>query len=206
MVQGEAMKKIQLDSMKKKKLPLFPLFLGGFLAGLLIPNLSYRFLWKQKAFEAVYLLELFGNSSFSGTDYLLQILQVRGSKMVLLMLCGFTVFGVPVAVLTGISVGILLGAFLAMSILEFGLAGGAVGIAFLFPQYLIYFPVLFAVLEMAYEESLKMWKNHGIFPTKVSVYLVHSLLYLAFYAVGMLLECFVNPWIMEKILGILNLF
>ena len=44
MVQGEAMKKIQLDSMKKKKLPLFPLFLGGFLAGLLIPNLSYRFL------------------------------------------------------------------------------------------------------------------------------------------------------------------
>ena len=95
MVQGEAMKKIQLDSMKKKKLPLFPLFLGGFLAGLLIPNLSYRFLWKQKAFEAVYLLELFGNSSFSGTDYLVQILQARGSKMVLLMLCGCLLYTSP---------------------------------------------------------------------------------------------------------------
>ena len=200
------MKKIQLDSMKKKKMPLLPLFLGGFLVGLLIPNLSYRFLWKQKAFEAVYLLELFGNSSFSGTDYLFQILQMRGSKIALLLLCGFTVFGVPAAVLTGIGVGVLLGVFLAMSVLEFGLAGGAVGIAFLFPQYLIYFPVLFAVLEMVYEESLRMWKNHGIFPAKISGYFGRSLVYLAFYAVGMLLECYVNPWVMEKILGILNFF
>ena len=206
MVQGEAMKKIRSDSIKKKKLPLLPLFLGGFLAGLLIPNLSYRFLWKQKAFEAVYLLELFGTGSISGTEYLLQILQLRGSRMILLMICGFTVFGVPAAVITGIGAGILLGAFLAMSILEFGLAGGAVGLAFLFPQYLIYFPVLFAVLEMTYEESLRMWKNHGIFPAKVSGYLGHSLLYLAVYAGGMLLECYVNPWIMEKILGILNFF
>ena len=100
----------------------------------------------------------------------------------------FYCFGVPAAVLTGIGVGVLLGAFLAMSILEFGLAGGAVGIAFLFPQYLIYFPVLFAVLEMTYEESLKMWKNHGIFPAKVSAYFGHSLLYLHFMQLGMLLN------------------
>ena len=54
MVQGEAMEKL-LCIKTKTTFPGMALLLFGFLAGMIIPNLVYRFTWKQQAFSAVYL-------------------------------------------------------------------------------------------------------------------------------------------------------
>ena len=53
------------------------LFLG-FLVGMLIPNLGYRFMWKQQAFSALYTLGLMGKSTNLGMEYLWQIIRMRG--------------------------------------------------------------------------------------------------------------------------------
>lgn len=206
MVQGEIMEKKSLGKRGKGGFPAGILFLCGFLAGMLLPNLAWKLQWKQKAMASVYLLGAFGGGKVSGVEYLLEIVRMRGGYFLLCILCGFTVFGVPVAVLGITVVGAELGALLALSILQFGLAGGAVGLGLLFPQYLFYLPVMFAAMDMIYRESMGMWKNHGIFPQKLRRFTVRSLAYTAAYFGGMLLECYVNPWVVEKILNGLKFF
>ncbi len=91
-----------LLSIKKKSFfPGLTLLLAGFLAGMLIPNFIYRFSWKQQAFSAVYLFgNLWEKTEAGGIDYLLQILWMRGGIFFFLsLICGFTVFGVPMAIM-----------------------------------------------------------------------------------------------------------
>ena len=76
----------------------------------------------------------------------------------------------------------------------------------LFPHYLIYLPLWDSVYQMVYRESMGIWRNHGIFPQKVSAYLLKVLLYTALYGVGILLEWRVNPWILNKILDFSKFF
>ena len=191
---------------RRGNFPGMVLFLAGFLVGMLIPNLSYRFLWKQQAFSAVYLLSSFGKQAVSTREYLWQVLQMRSGPFFLLLLCGFTVFGVPAAVVAMCMIGIGLGMVFAMSVLEFGLAGGAVALGLVFPQYILYLPVLFGVLELIYKESLGIWRNHGVFPRKVRDFLIKALLYTVVYEAGILLEWYINPWILRQITRLINFF
>ena len=205
MVQGEYMETV-LSTKIKNSFPGLALLMAGFLAGLLIPNFIYRFSWKQQAFSAIYLLTAYGKTGAEGTDYLLKIIWMRGSFFFLSLLCGFTVFGVPIAVGTMLFTGLELGMVFSMSILQFGLTGGAVAAALLFPQYLIYLPLWNVVYKMIYRESMGIWRNHGIFPRKVSDYLLKVFLYTMLYGVGIFLEWRVNPWILNKILDFSKFF
>ena len=110
------------------------------------------------------------------------------------------------AIMAMLFTGIGLGFVFSMSILQFGLTGGAVAVALLFPHYLIYLPLWDSVYQMVYRESMGIWRNHGIFPQKVSAYLLKVLLYTALYGVGILLEWRVNPWILNKILDFSKFF
>ena len=205
MVQGEYMETV-LSTKIKNSFPGLALLMAGFLAGLLIPNFIYRFSWKQQAFSAIYLLTAYGKTGAEGTDYLLKIIWMRGSFFFLSLLCGFTVFGVPIAVGAMLFTGLELGMVFSMSILQFGLTGGAVAAALLFPQYLIYLPLWNVVYQMIYRESMGIWRNHGIFPRKVSDYFLKVFLYTMLYGVGIFLEWRVNPWILNKILDFSKFF
>ena len=205
MVQGEYMETV-LSTKIKNSFPGLAVLMAGFLAGLLIPNFIYRFSWKQQAFSAIYLLTAYGKTGAEGTDYLLKIIWMRGSFFFLSLLCGFTVFGVPIAVGTMLFTGLELGMVFSMSILQFGLTGGTVAAALLFPQYLIYLPLWNVVYQMIYRESMGIWRNHGIFPWKVSGYFLKVFLYTMLYGVGIFLEWRVNPWILNKILDFSKFF
>ena len=115
---------------------------SGFLIGVLIPNTIWRLEWHQKTAASIYLLGTFADKSMEGNRYLWHVLRVRGGYFLLTVLCGFSVFGVPLAVLGILFLGLEIGMILTLSILQFGLAGGAVGvclfcpsICFIFPQY-----------------------------------------------------------------------
>lgn len=205
MVQGEYMENV-LGTKTKSYFPGLALLMTGFLAGLLIPNLVFRFSWKQQAFSAIYLLTTYGKTGTAGISYLIEILWMRGGFFFLSLLCGFTVFGVPIAVAAMLAIGLGLGMVFSMSVLQFGLTGGAVAVALLFPHYLIYLPVWNAVCQMGYKESMGIWRNHGIFPQKVSKYFLRTLCYTVGYGVGIFLEWRINPWILGKILDFAKFF
>ena len=86
------------------------------------------------------------------------------------VLCGVTVFGVPLAFLAVILTGLEIGTLLTMSVLQFGIAGGVVGMGLLFPQFVVYLPVLMCLMEMVYKESGSLEKTRGFSGKNGSVF------------------------------------
>lgn len=192
--------------MKKRKFPSCILFLSAFLVGNLLPNIFWKLKWQQKTLACVYFLSIFTNQKVTGIEYLKEIIRIRGSLFVLTILCGFSVFGAPLAALEVLAMGIYTGMILSISILEFGFVGGFVGIAFLLPQYLFYVPVFLYTTQQVWEVSVGIWKNRGLFPQKVGRYLLRISPMIAVYVLGILSECYINPWIVEKMLGHIKFF
>lgn len=54
--------------------------------------------WKQKTLASFYLIRSFAGKDISGGAYFLEVLRRRGGFFLLLFLCGFTIFGVPLTV------------------------------------------------------------------------------------------------------------
>ena len=115
-------------------------------------------------------------------------------------------FGVPVSILAMLGEGIKTGAVLSMSILQFGFAGGAAGLALLLPHEVIYLTVFFYFMRQVYNLSLNCWKGRGIFPQAISGYCLGFLKWGALYMGGILLEIYVNPWLVEKTVKFLDFF
>lgn len=190
---------------KKSSLAVWRLFLAGFLLGVLIPNILWKVQWQQKTVMSMYLLASFAENEVSGADYLIQVLKIRGSYFGLAFFCGISVFGVPLAVLGMVFMGFKIGMLLSVSILQFGLWGGAAGAGLLFPQYCIYLPVGAFYLALIYEQSKEVWKNRGLFPLKVYRYVGKACLLGFFYMLGIGLEVFCNPLVVEFLMGKLKI-
>lgn len=129
-----------------------------------------------------------------------------GSLFILSVLCGFSIFGVPLAVAGMLFLGFLIGTVAAMSILQFGFAGGLIGAGLLLPQYLFYIPVWMYLMAQVWELSLGIWRNKGLFPGRCRRYLISAGIALLVYAAGILTECYINPWIAEKLLTFVDFF
>ena len=115
------------ENRKWKNAGRFPaelLFMTGFFAGNVLPNLIWKMEWKQKTLASFYLIRSFAGKDISGGAYFLEVLRRRGGFFLLLFLCGFTIFGVPLTVAYMLFLGIETGMILALSVLESGLYSG----------------------------------------------------------------------------------
>lgn len=191
---------------QKRKFPALILFLLGFLAGNLIPNLIWKMKWRQKTWTSIYFLSTFAGKNISGTEYLTEILKYRGCYYLLNVICGFSVFGAPLAVLTLLLSGLYIGMIMAASILEFGFVGGVIGMGLLIPQYMFYIPVWLYAMEQEWEMSVEIWRNRGILSQKTGTYMGRMCIAAGGYLLGILAECFVNPWVINKILEYIKIF
>lgn len=191
---------------EKGRFPALILFLAGFLAGTILPNVLWRLQWQQQTMASIYILGAFADKSITGKDYLKEILRVRGSYYLLSVICGISIFGVPLAVLGMLFLGGETGALLAMSVLEFGFTGGVVGAGLLLPQYLVYIPVTMLLMTLVYHQSLQVWQNHGLYPERTGKYMLKCAGGAVLYGLGILLEWKINPWVAEKVLGMIKIF
>lgn len=155
---------------------------------------------------SVYFLSTFTTGQITGTEYLKEILKYRGSLVLVSIICGFSVFGAPLAVFGMWILGAYIGAVISVSILQFGFVGGLISLGLLFPQYLFYIPASLYLMKQVWEMSAGIWKNKGLFPDRIGVYMLRSATVCVIYFVGILSECFLNPWIVEKLLGYIKIF
>lgn len=157
------------ENRKWKNAGRFPaelLFMTGFFAGNVLPNLIWKMEWKQKTLASFYLIRSFAGKDISGGAYFLEVLRRRGGFFLLLFLCGFTIFGVPLTVAYMLFLGMETGMILALSVLEFGIYGGVAGAGLLMPQYLVYIPAYFYLAGIVYRQSYGIWKNYGLVPAE----------------------------------------
>lgn len=185
---------------RKRKFPALILFMLGFLSGNLIPNIIWKIEWQQKTWASIYFLCTFAGKDISGLEYLMEILRYRGSFYLLNVLCGFTVFGAPMSIITLLGVGVHTGTIMAVSILEFGFTGGIIGMGLLLPQYLFYIPSWLYLAEQEWKKSSEIWQNKGLMYGETGKYLKNMGIAFAGYFPGILIECFINPWIINRIL------
>ena len=59
-----------------KKFPALILFLFGFLAGNLIPNIIWKAKWQQKTWASVYFLSTFAGKNTGNIEYLKEIFKI----------------------------------------------------------------------------------------------------------------------------------
>ena len=182
--------------------PALILLLTGFLAGNLIPNFLWRAEWEQDTLAAVYLLGELADREIDRILYFAEILRVRGGYWFMIFLSGFSVFGVPAAVIGMLLQGANLGVLISFSVLEFGFQGGLIGAALLFPQYIFYIPAWIFLMCLVYGQSMEIWKNRGMLPQKIGTYMMGGGIFILLMIPGIFLECFANPWIVKKILEI----
>ena len=164
------------ENRKWKNAGRFPaelLFMTGFFAGNVLPNLIWKMEWKQKTLASFYLIRSFAGKDISGGAYFLEVLRRRGGFFLLLFLCGFTIFGVPLTVAYMLFLGMETGMILALSVLEFGIYGGVAGAGLLMPQYLVYIPAYFYLAGIVYRQSYGIWKNYGLVPQKTGASAVY---------------------------------
>lgn len=191
---------------KNAECPVQVLFMAGFLLGMILPNILWRIEWHQKTIASMYLLGTFAVGSENRTEYFFQVLKIRGSVYLLGAACGISIFGVPFSIAGSVYLGMKTGLLLTMSILQFGFQGGLVGICLLFPQYLLYIPCIFYLYGQSYRQSMRIWKNRGVFPGGTWKYFMRTSLCGILYLLGIIMETFCNPAILEWLLQKLNIF
>ena len=191
---------------KYRQFPGMLLFLCGFVAGNIIPNLLWRMKWQQKTMASVYLLGTFANAKMTGMAYLREVLRFRGSIYIVTAICGLSVFGVPLAVVEAILTGLATGALLSVSVLQFGFTGGIIGLGLLMPQYIIYIPVWMFLWNRVWNMSLRTWNDRGLFPHQTAEYALKMFLGVFPYGAGILMESYLNPRITEYVLKFVKFF
>ena len=197
------------ENIRKYKKTYFPavwIYSGSFLLGILIPNIIWNTAWNQKAAASIYLLSIFAGKDLEDQKYFIQVLKMRASIFILAALCGITVFGVVIAIAGLLGSGLLLGMVLTMSVLEFGLPGCAVGIGLVFPQYIFYIPCMLLLFTEIYRQSLETWKNQGRMSADITGYTGRILLCGLGYSLGILLEIYCNPKVMEFLMKNISIF
>ena len=196
------------ENRKWKNAGRFPaelLFMTGVFAGNVLPNLIWKMEWKQKPWLFLSDPQLcrkryFRRSLFPGSA------ATKRRFFLLLFLCGFTIFGVPLTVAYMLFLGMETGMILALSVLEFGIYGGVAGAGLLMPQYLVYIPAYFYLAGIVYRQSYGIWKNYGLVPQKTGAYFRQGITVFLLYTGGILAESFLNPWIVEKVIKGLKFF
>lgn len=197
------------ENIRKYKKTYFPavwIYSGSFLLGILLPNIIWKTAWNQKAAASIYLLSIFAGKDLEEQEYFIQVLKMRASIFILAALCGITVFGVVIAIAGLLGSGLLLGMVLTMSVLEFGIPGCAVGIGLVFPQYIFYIPCMLLLFTEIYRQSLETWKNQGRMAADITGYTGRILLCGLGYSLGILLEIYCNPKVMEFLMKNISIF
>lgn len=182
------------------------LFFTGFTVGIVFLNLWWNRQISSVEAGGLYLLSTSWSGDLDSREYLLRLIKCRGVWAASLAISGITIFGVPVAVLGTLGLGFFTGGVLTLGLMELGLKGGALAFGFLFPQYLVYIPVLLILGQMIYQISMSSWKTMAIPAGEYKRHLVTIMFLLALYAVGILLENYVNPWVVNFLIKKLNIF
>ena len=197
------------ENRKWKNAGRFPaelLFMTGFFAGNVLPNLIWKMEWKQKTLASFYLIRSFAGKDISGGAYFLEVLRRRG---------GFfsSVVFMRIYNIRSAFDGRIYAVFGNGDRNDSGIIGSGIWYLWrcgrrgrLMPQYLVYIPAYFYLAGIVYRQSYGIWKNYGLVPQKTGAYFRQGITVFLLYTGGILAESFLNPWIVEKVIKGLKFF
>lgn len=187
------------------RVPVWQLFLAGFLIGILIMKIGESILLEK---TGIFDEEVLYHMKYMTVDHnalFCYVLRKRLLTVLILAVLSTTYLGMAVCVGTALWYGAAAGGVLAVMVLRYGIKGILLAAASLFPHYLIYFPVIFMLL--AWGESVYVGIYHRIGAETEQNLLIKKTGQLAaiigMTVAGCALEGYVNP---EVFLSLLKIF
>ena len=186
-------------------LPVLPIFLTGFAAGILVMNIGKTILLDNTGLFDEYSLYGMKYMTVDSNALFSYVFRERILKLLALAVLSTTYLGLAVCVCTVAWYGMSAGAFLAALTLRYGVKGIFLAVISLFPQYLFYIPAFFALLTWCvslyrgiYSRTINFGEDKTVLPKKLATL---SVILLAATA-GCLLEAYVNPYLLLNYLKI----
>ena len=187
-------------SLRTDKLPMIQIFLIGIVVGILgIYFGKSIFLDKSDFLDEATLYHL-KYLNVDSTAYFYYVIRERMLSVVILAVLATTYLGVILCVGTAFWYGISIGAFLSAAILRYGLKGIFLVIVSAFPQYIIYVPMLFALLVWCERLCRGIYFQKSM--TVKDANLLRIITIMLLMLVGCFLESFLNPHLLTGFLKI----
>jgi len=182
------------------KLPFVTIFAVGILLGMVIMNLGKSILLENTGLLDEYTLYHMKYMTVDNNALFCYILGERVKQVLILAVLSTTYLGLVVCGGITFWYGVCGGAFLAVSVLRYGVKGILLVIVGLFPHYLIYVPVMIVLLLWCQKINRKIYfdKTEISIP-RSSIQLLGILLV---FLVGCILESFLSPYILRGFLQI----
>lgn len=179
-------------------------YLVSFLAGILAANLIGIEQLEQYGILNEYFIRQLLYTSVNYNELFLYVAEHRGVILLLLLFFGITKLGIPVHFIyigwNGFSFGVAMVSVIA----GLGLKGILILCAFLFPQYLFYIPLYLALFAFCVVGRGRRLSYQNLKIPAPILFLAAGILILGLFTIGIMMESYVNPPIMKKILK--NLF
>lgn len=167
---------------------LFAFFMPGFLFGILYVNLIMKKYTAEPGIFSDYFLNQYQTAEIVAEEYIWYLIRVRTIPFLVLLGLAFTKIrkaaSIAFIVWTGFSGGMLL----SMAVLGMGIKGSILCIVGILPQFLLYIPAYMVVIWYSYTYPQNKWN------AQKSVFVGLAM------TVGVILEAYVNPILMQAFL------
>lgn len=177
-----------------------------FIAGIIVANIIDKSKMSGFGFWNSYFVEQFKYARIRPGELFYSILEQRLPGMLLLLLLSATSLGSWAGGIYLAWQGFAAGFLMAVSVVSYGIKGILLFGTALFPQYFLYIPVYIACLYLAvfFRNRIRAkGVGSGILHRREGfLFLAICLLFLGVYITGILLESYVNPFLLKKILKI----
>ena len=192
----------------RSRFPFGYIFLVGLVAGIITMNFGKSIMLEDTGLLDENILPQLSSVNLSGSALFAFILRKRMIVFIMLVVAATTYLGMAVSVIGAGWYGFCAGAFLAASVLRYGMKGVFLVLVATLPQYLVYAPAIYGLLLWC-EKTCRMIYVRNYYPeqerkTPILTGQVFSLLIIfVMMLVGCALESFVNPTILKGFIMLL---
>lgn len=165
-------------------------FFVCFILGIVLANQCGVDHFEEYGSLTKYYLISYGEKGYDPVALFLHVLQRRGIWFVLLGLTGFLFRKTVVFDLYGTWCGFTYGYFFVLAIGAFGTFGCLIALASIFPQVICYLTLFFG-MRSRLTSNLQMKRSERV---------LEMVILLLLFILGLLLEVYVNPWILQTVI------
>ncbi|MBO5302489.1 MAG: stage II sporulation protein M [Lachnospiraceae bacterium] len=190
------------------------LFFFVFLAGVIWANILGMASGKDLGAMNAYFMNRYMYADIQGRELFLYLFYERVPEILILFILSIGIYGTIVVNGYICYVGFSVGFLFVISIMNYGISGIALMFGFFFPQWLFYVPMIgiwHYALHTFKNKEKNMYRNLGYLyqrigdsPKKQYIkYMVYFIIAFALLFGGILLESYVNPYILQRIIRML---
>lgn len=181
------------------------LFILGFLIGIIIANC-----FKSSYKEQMKILEndtfaVITTGELSYQKLFFYSFGLRVKEFFIFWLLCITILGIPYLMYKIVHTGYIVGFFLSVLCIQYGIKGLVLSVAYIFPQFLIYLPITLVCLKRGYLLAMEMKRGNSSDLRNKAKLLYSQLLpifiMLVLIGIGCVLETYVGAAILKKAIG-----